>query len=207
MYVLVLLQIYFVSSTNIIQKAKAHAARRHHDTNHISHHDDEITPDGPLLGNEHYKDQHLSYPAHPGPRHPQATHVHNKLPIRGLPGRPAKPPPAPAGQFSASQTPRPPPSLTKAEPTYVKTEREPEEDEGNVMRSKRAVKFQHEERQRDVGTTGSGGRGGGSAGSETVVGSLCGAGSEPLESELGSLEVQDWAARGGGKDRSQEATR
>ena len=73
---------------------------------------------------------------------------------------------------------------------YMRTEKELEEEEDNAMSPKRAVQFPSEE-ERDVGTSWSGG----SAGSETVVGSSSGAGAETVDSELGSHEVQDWAMR------------
>ena len=67
-------------------------------------------------------------------------------------------------------------------------------DEDEILRSKRAVVFVDND-GRDVGTSGSGGSGSGSGGSATVVGSSNEAGTEPLDQELDSSEVRDWATR------------
>ena len=70
-----------------------------------------------------------------------------------------------------------------------------DDNEDEDIRAKRAIVFPEDTGNvRDVGTSGSGGSGSGSGGSATAVGSSNG-GSEPLDRELGTAEVRDWATR------------
>lgn len=86
-----------------------------------------------------------------------------------------------------------PPVPEPSEPES-KVPKSDDEDEDESIRKQRAVVFVDDE-PRDVGTAGSGGSGAGSGGSETVIGSSNGVGNEPLDQELSSPEVQDWATR------------
>ena len=79
-----------------------------------------------------------------------------------------------------------------------------DEGENDNLRRKRAVVFVDND-ARDVGTSGSGGSGEGSGGSDTVVGSSNSEETGQLDHTLHSPEVQDWATRvDSRKDRPQE---
>ncbi len=142
-----------------------------------------------MHGNDNYKDEHVHYPAHPGPRDPHASRYRD-LPIKDLKGRPVRLPVshAPVSEPLASHPSIP--EWTSSESTVSKTENEDEEDED--IRKERAVEFMDNE-ERNGGTSVSGASGeSGQVGAALLSSNDEG---KDLERELTSPEVQHWATR------------